>query len=198
VRRVLNVGGGSKAIPIPAHYEGWEHVLLDVDAAQKPDVVGDGRELAKLPAELYDAVYCSHNLEHYWRHDLPHVLTGFVHVLRSHGFAEVAVPDMKAVFAEVLTKGLDVDSVLYQSDAGPITVNDVIYGHGRQIAMSRNDFYAHKNGFTQQSLAAALRAAGFQWVFMASGPYEIRALAFRQAPTDDQRALLRLPTTGTQ
>jgi methyltransferase family protein len=198
VRRVLNVGGGSKAIPIPPHYGGWEHVLLDVNPAQKPDVVGDARELAKLPAELYDAVYCSHNLEHYWRHDLPAVLAGFVHVLRAHGFAEVAVPDLKAVFAEVLAKGLDLESVLYESDSGPITVNDVIYGHGREIAMSRNDFYAHKNGFTQQSLAAAFRAAGFQWVFMGSGPYEILALAFKQAPTDDQRALLRLPSTGTQ
>jgi len=194
----LNVGGGSKAIPIPPHYEGWEHVLLDVDPAQKPDVVGDARELAKLPADLYDAVYCSHNLEHYWRHDLSRVLAGFAHVLRAHGFAEVAVPDMKAVFKEVLEKGLDVESVLYESDAGPITVNDVIYGHGRQIAMTGNDFYAHKNGFTQGSLARALRAADFQWVFMGSGPYEIRALAFKQAPSDDQRALLRLPSTGIQ
>ena len=194
----MNVGGGSKAIPIPPHYEGWEHVLLDVDPAQKPDVVGDARELAKLPADLYDAVYCSHNLEHYWRHDLSRVLAGFAHVLRAHGFAEVAVPDMKAVFKEVLEKGLDVESVLYESDAGPITVNDVIYGHGRQIAMTGNDFYAHKNGFTQGSLARALRAADFQWVFMGSGPYEIRALAFKQAPSDDQRALLRLPSTGIQ
>jgi hypothetical protein len=195
VKRVLNVGGGSKAIAIPVHYQGWEHVLLDIDAAQRPDVVGDARRLTTLPADLYDAVYCSHNLEHYWRHDVPSVLAGFAHVLHGHGFAEVAVPDLKAVFAQVVQAGLELDSVLYQSDAGPITVNDVIYGHGRQIAMSGNDFYAHKNAFTQQSLAAALRAAGFQWVFMGSGPYEIRALAFKQAPTDDQRALMRLPST---
>jgi hypothetical protein len=196
VRRVLNVGGGSKAIPIPSHYDGWEHVLLDIDSRQKPDVVCDARELATLPAELYDAVYCSHNLEHYRRHEVSRVLSGFAHVLRAHGFAEVAVPDLKAVFTQVLQSGLDLDSPLYQSDAGPITANDVIYGHGRQIAMSGNDFYAHKNSFTQQSLAGALRGAGFQWVFMGSGPYEIRALAFRQAPTDDQRASLRLPPTG--
>ena len=94
--RVLNVGGGSKEIPIPEHYEGWEHVLLDIDAARKPDVVCDARELSKLPAGLYDAVYCSHNLEHYWRHDVPRVLKGFAHVLGAHGFAEVAVPDVKA------------------------------------------------------------------------------------------------------
>ncbi len=142
MKRVLNVGGASKSIPIPGHYAGWDHVLLDVDAAQRPDVVCDARTLTQLPAELYDAVYCSHNLEHYWRHDLPRVLAGFAHVLRAHGFAEVAVPDLKAVFADMLRRGLDIDDVLYQSDAGPVTVNDVIYGHGgrdRLIGAGGND-----------------------------------------------------------
>ena len=192
--RVLNVGGGSKEIPIPEHYAGWEQVLLDIDGARKPDVVCDARELSKLPAGLYDAVYCSHNLEHYWRHDVPRVLKGFAHVLRAHGFAEIEVPDVKAVFADVVQRGLDLDDVLYESPAGPITVNDVIYGHGRQIALSGNDFYAHKNAFTQASLGAGLRGAGFQWVFMGSGPYAIRALAFRLAPTSERRSLLGLPS----
>jgi hypothetical protein len=58
--------------------------------------------------------------------------------------------------------------------------------------MGGNDYYAHKNAFTQRSLSESLRLAGFGWVFVASGPYEIRALAFKQAPTDEQRALLRL------
>jgi hypothetical protein len=193
MRRVLNVGGGSKAIPIPGYYEGWEHVLLDVDSAQKPDVVCDARELATLPAGLYDAVYCAHNLEHYWRHDLARVLDGFAHVLQAQGFAEIAVPDMKAVFAEMLRRGLDIDDVLYESPSGPITVNDVIYGWGRQIAASGNDYYAHKNGFTRESLVGVLRKAGFAWVFVTSGPYEVRALAFKQAPTPEQKALLGLP-----
>jgi hypothetical protein len=193
VKRVLNVGGGSKKIPIPPHYEGWDHVLLDVNPAQKPDVVCDARELAKLPVQLYDAVYCSHNLEHYYRHDLPRVLSGFLHVLRTHGFAEIAVPDMKAVFGAVVENGMDVNDVLYESESGPVTVNDVVYGYGREIALSGNDFYAHKNGFSHASLGAALRAAGFAWVFMGSRPFAIRALAFRQAPTPEQKALLGLP-----
>jgi hypothetical protein len=116
--RVLNVGGGSKVIPVPEHYGGWEHVLLDIDAGR----------------------------------------------------------------------------MLYESPSGPITVNDVIYGHGRQIARPGNDFYAHKNAFSHASLGGALRAAGFQWVFMGAGPCEIRALALRQAPTSEQRSRLRLPS----
>ena len=201
---VLNVGGGSKRIPIPHHYEGWEHVLLDIDPSQGPDVVCDARDLAtELAAASYDAVYCSHNLEHYWRHDVAAVLAGFAHVLKPDGFVELAVPDLIAVVADMERRGLDVDDVLYVSPAGPITVNDVIYGFGRQIAESGNDFYAHKNCFTPKSLRRVLEKAGFPWVFVARGRYELHAFAFKLEPTAEQRALLKLqsfessPSSGT-
>jgi hypothetical protein len=191
--KVLNVGGNSKAIAIPPHYDGWEHHLLDIDPAGKPDIVCDARALTTLPAAGYDAVWCSHNLEHYWRHDLPKVLAGFLHVLNGEGYAEVRVPDMKSVFEEMLKRGMDIDDVLYQSPAGPITVNDVIYGYGRKIAESGVDFYAHKNGFTHRSLVTALKGAGFGSVFTGSNTFEISALAFKTAPTAAQRGLFRLP-----
>jgi SAM-dependent methyltransferase len=191
MRKVLNVGGNNKQIPIPAHYRGWQHDLLDIDASREPDVVCDAREMTKLPAGTYDAVYCAHNLEHYWRHDLPRVLTGFAHVLRPDGFVEAVVPDIKAVFIEMLERKLDIDDVLYMSPAGPpVTVNDVIYGWGREIEESGEDFYAHKNGFTDRSLTLTLRAHGFEHVFISYGEREVSALAFRREPTDEQRKLL--------
>jgi hypothetical protein len=59
---------------------GWTHHLLDIDERVRPDVLGDARELASLvPAGTYDAVYCSHNIEHYYPHDVPKVLRGFLH-----------------------------------------------------------------------------------------------------------------------
>lgn len=192
-RRVLNVGGNTKSIPIPAHYAGWEHHLLDIDPAGKPEIVCDAREMHTLPAGAYDAVYCSHNLEHYYRHDLPKVLAGFLHVLAPGGFADIRVPDMKAVFEDVLRRGLDIDDVLYESQAGPISTNDVIYGFGRKIAESGQDYYAHKNGFTHRSLVTALRSAGFAAVFTGSFPYEISAIAFREEPSAESRTLLGLP-----
>jgi len=201
VKRVLNVGGGSKAIPIPGHYANWEHVLLDIDARREPDVVCDARELATLPADLYDAIYCSHNLEHYWRHDLARVLAGFVHVLRAHGFAEIVVPDVKAAIEEMARRGTDLDDFLYESPAGPISVNDVIYGSGAMIAAYGNDFMAHKNAFSPTTLADALRKAGFLYMYAAKADFEIRAFAFRREPTAEQRELLGLPPlnlkTGT-
>ncbi|QJR12620.1 hypothetical protein DSM104443_03711 [Usitatibacter rugosus] len=190
---VLNVGGNSKQIPLPPHYEGWRHDLLDIDPRGGADVVCDARELATLPAAGYDAVWCSHNLEHYWRHDLPKVLAGFLHVLKADGFAEVRVPDMKSVFEAMLQQGLDIDDTLYVSPAGPITVNDVIYGYGKEIADSGKDFYAHKNGFTRNSLTAVLRSAGFTEVYTASKPFEVAAIAFKARPTPGQRAIFRLP-----
>ena len=196
MKRVLNVGGGSKAIPIPGHYDGWDHVLLDIEAEGKPDVVCDARELTSLPAELYDAVYCSHNLEHYWRHDLHRVLGGFLHVLRAHGFAEIVVPDVRAALEEMARRGTDLDDFLYESPAGPISVNDVIYGSGRIIAAQRNDFMAHKNAFSPKTLAAALRQAGFGYMYAAKADFEIRAFAFKREPTDEQRALLGLPAVA--
>jgi hypothetical protein len=99
---ILNVGGGSKRIPIPEHYKGWNHLLLDIDAAGRPDVVCDARNLVSLGADKYDAIYCSHNLEHYYKHDL-----------QPSGFAEIRVPDLKAVMERFVAANMDIEDVLY-------------------------------------------------------------------------------------
>jgi SAM-dependent methyltransferase len=192
-RRLLNVGGNLKALRLPAHFDGWEHHLLDIDPKVQPDILCDARQMGTLPGESYDAIYCSHNLEHYYRHDLPKVLAGFVHVLKPDGFAQVRVPDMKAVFEAMLAKNLDIDDTLYTSTAGPISVNDVIYGYGREIAESGQDFFAHRNGFTHRSLVLALSKAGFPLIFTGSPTYEISALAFKREPGPETRAFLGLP-----
>ena len=193
VRKVLNVGGNNKAIPLPPQYSGWEHVLLDIDPRGNPDVVCDARELTKLPGAEYDSVYCSHNLEHYYRHDAAKVLAGFFHVLKPDGFALIRVPDMRELMHTVAQKDLDIDDFLYQSPAGPITVQDVIYGYGKEIETSGNDFYAHKTGFTQKSLRAVLNAAGFPMIYIVTGNLEVRALAFKDKPSEYVTTLFNLP-----
>jgi SAM-dependent methyltransferase len=191
-RKVLNVGGNNKAIELPPHYAGFEHLLLDIDPAGSPDIVCDSRELTTLPANQFDAVYCAHNLEHYYRHDVPRVLAGFLHVLKEGGFAHIRVPDIHWVMKTTLERGLDLEDVLYDSDLGPIKVLDVLYGHGEQIERSGQDFFAHKTGFTNKSLLAALHAAGFSKVFSRTGMMEVDALAFKGAPDAAMRALLDL------
>jgi hypothetical protein len=57
-RTVLNVGGASKAIPIPDRYAGWEHLLLDIDRRRRPDIVCDviygfGKEIESSGKDFY-------------------------------------------------------------------------------------------------------------------------------------------------
>lgn len=181
-RLVLNVGGNSRLIQMPSQYDGWKHVLLDIDPRGTPDIVCDARLLTSLPPAQFDAVYCSHNLEHYYRHDVAKVLAGFRHVLKGDGFIHLRVPDMAAVMKRVVESGLDIEDILYESSSGPIHVIDVIYGWGLEIECSGNDFYAHKTGFTEKSLSACLRAAGFAVVITQARDLEIAALAFKSDP----------------
>jgi SAM-dependent methyltransferase len=192
---VLNVGGSSKKIPIPDHYVGWNHLLLDIDPRRGPDVVCDARALGTLEPARFDAVYCSHNLEHYYRHEVPAVLAGFAHVLADGGFAEIRVPDLPAVCRKLAEGAIDLDDVLYHSPGGPIQVLDVIYGWSVEIERSGEPFFAHKTGFSRRTLREALLAAGFAEVWNAPplGDYELRALAFKRPATPDQRRLLGIP-----
>jgi hypothetical protein len=195
VPAVLNVGGNSKAIPIPGHYTGWQHLLLDIDATRDADIVCDARTLTRLEPAQFDAVYCSHNLEHYYRHDVPRVLAGFLHVLKLQGFAEIRVPDLAQVFRKVIEGGLGLEDELYVSPGGPISVLDVVYGWSAEIERSGQDFFAHKTGFTATSLTATLQRAGFREIWMAPplGVYEVRAVAFKDAAGIEQRKLLGIP-----
>ena len=101
-KKRLNVGGHRKNIPIPAQYAGWQHDLLDIDPDCKPDVLCDAREMHKLELGYYDAIYCSHNLEHYYLHDALQVLSGFIHVLKPNGFAHIRVPDIGQLMKTVV------------------------------------------------------------------------------------------------
>lgn len=192
MKKVLNVGGNSKLIPLPPQYAGWDHVLLDIDPTGKPDVVCDARKLETLEAAQFDAIYCSHNLEHYYRHDVQKVLAGFLHVLKQGGFAQIRVPDINAVMRATIERGLDIDDVLYQASAGPIMVLDVLYGWSRQIEESGQEFFAHKTGFTQKSLLTALQKAGFSKTYSGTGNLEVNAIAFRGEPDQATRELFKL------
>jgi len=191
---VLNVGGGSKQIPIPSHYSGWTHRLLDIAPGPDVDIILDARQLSTLDPGQFDAVYCSHNLEHYYPHDVPKVLAGFLHILKPEGYAEIRVPDLTSVLQTVVKNRMELDDVLYTSSAGPISAHDVIYGWGKEIERSGVEFYAHKRGFSAESLTASLEQVGFGrvWTLVSEAGFEIRALAFRSEPTAAQRSAFGL------
>jgi hypothetical protein len=195
MNKVLNVGGNNKSISLPSCYAGWEHILLDIDARGNPDIILDARKLLELPAAKYDAVYCSHNLEHYYRHDASRVLMGFLHLLKDDGFAHIVVPDIGELMRTVVKKEMDIDDFLYLSPMGPITVRDVLYGYGQEIEGSGNDFYAHKTGYTQKALTVLLKSCGFSYAYVGTGNLEILAFAFKNKPSAAAIKLLKLPVS---
>jgi len=191
-RAVLNVGGNNKDIEIPGCFRDWRHDLLDIDPLGNPDVLCDARELWRMTPRQYDAIYCSHNLEHYYFHDVPKVLKGFRLVLKKSGFVYIQVPDLFEVMKVVVDKGLGLDDELYGTSGGPILVLDVLYGHHQLLEQLGTDFLAHKTGFTEKSLKKSLVENGFKYVFTSVGNFEVTALAFIDKPTQWQTELLSI------
>ncbi len=111
---VLNVGGHDKRIPTPPCYAGWEPIWLDIDPPVEPDILLDARGLEGYEHAAFNAVYCSHNLEHFFPHDVPKVLSGYRHVLKHDGFAELRVPDLGPLTQLVIKGKLALDVMIYQ------------------------------------------------------------------------------------
>jgi ubiquinone/menaquinone biosynthesis C-methylase UbiE len=163
----------------------WSQALLDIDKNVKPDILCDAKDMTSIEPASFDAVYCSHNLEHFYKHDVPSVLRGFVHVLKNGGFAEVHVPDMQKLFELAVDR--DIDDVWYMAGQNPITFHDVMYGWGAQVSQG-NHYYCHKTGFSEKSLAKALTRAGFATILTArDGAGNLQAFAFLGKPTRTQR-----------
>jgi SAM-dependent methyltransferase len=191
---VLNVGGYSKSIGMPPHYQEWEQLLLDIDPRSGADLICDARHLdERAPAE-FDAVYCAHNLEHYYFHEVPKVLAGFHRILKPNGFVEIRVPDIEALMEHLVRHRMALEDVLYTSPVGPITALDVIYGYNKEIEESGKDFWAHKTGFSPKRLQASLIRAGFPNVYltMIKEKVEVRAFGFKMIPLSDDARILGL------
>lgn len=180
--RVLNVGGGP--VCVPPEYEGWDVDLLDIDPAVRPDICLDARQMTTLPAGVYNAVYASHVLEHFHEYEVATVLRGFHHVLREDGFADVRVPDAMAVIVATVQRGLGIDAELYRAPVGPIRVCDVLWGYQVRIERSGQPYYGHHIGFSRDTLGRALKAAGFGYVLIGGGHYELRAMAYKRKQED--------------
>ena len=174
--RVLNVGGGSA--PLPPDYDGAQVFLLDADPAVNPAFCFDAVELEERKREvgLFDAIYCSHALEHFYRHDVPKVLRGFRAVLKEGGFIEVLVPNLTHCITTMLGRGLDIEDTYYRAGVDPISFHDVLYGWDKAMR-GGNLFYAHKCSFTPASLYLAVRSAGFNDIAVSDNGPNLKVVA---------------------
>jgi len=156
-KHVLHVGCGGT--PLPAgQFDGCQEIRLDIDPAVNPDVVGSITDIPLL-SETVDVVYSAHNLEHVADHEVPLALSEFYRVLKHGGRVVLEVPDVQAVAEAIPRIGLN--GVLYQSPGGPISPADVLYGWRKAVA-GGNGFYAHKTGFTKETLETSLAKAQFR------------------------------------
>jgi predicted SAM-dependent methyltransferase len=169
-RRVLNVGAGSAnagKLHEGFNNEKWQETRLDIDPRTNPHLVGSVTAMTNIvPDSSFDAIWCSHVLEHLNAHDVITALRECHRVLRPDGFAVVTSPDLMAVARQVLAKGLD--DVAYQSRSGPITALDMLFGHGASISAGHT-FMAHKTGFTVERLGRLATEAGFSEARVAAG-----------------------------
>ena len=92
----------------------------------EPDIVGSMTDMSVVADESVDAVWSSHNLEHLFAHEVHIALSEFCRVIKKDGFALITLPDVEAIAKEVVKGNLE--GVLYQSPAGPISPIDVIWG----------------------------------------------------------------------
>lgn len=158
-RVCLSVGAGTHH-GLPRHYRNFDVVTLDIDPDTGPDIIADVRDLTPVDDESFDAVFMSHLLEHFERHELTVVMNEVARVLKPGGFVEIRVPHVQAAF-EAIVEGADIDQPLYDSAMGPINALDMIFGHGRSLAEGRGAM-AHRTAFTPGLLERVLKGAGLR------------------------------------
>lgn len=175
MKSLLHVGSGAKgSSSLPDRYDPreWTEVRLDIDPGVAPDIVGDIRDMRDVRSGTFDALFSSHNLEHLYPHEVPLALSEFRRILKSGGHVFIVCPDIQSIAAFVAQGNLT--EPIYESQAGPITPIDVLYGHGPSLARG-NLYMAHRTGFTAQSLAQAMSDAGFA---------DIRVMQRKKPPFD--------------
>lgn len=102
----------------------------------------------------FDAIHCSHALEHIGPHETGKALSEFYRVLAPGGFAVVFVPDLQDVKAT--------EEVLFTAPCGPVTGLDLFYG--LRAALPSMPHMAHRTGFIADTLRSAFVEAGFRKV----------------------------------
>ena len=178
--RVLHVGCGPKSIlRLPKYFKDWQEIRLDIDARAEPDVVASITDMNAVQSESVEALFSSHNIEHLYVHEVEVAIREFYRVLAPSGFVFLRCPDLQSV-AELIAQDKLFDKA-YDSDSGPITPFDILYGHRASVA--KNPFMAHKSGFTLKALLGAFEFCGFKTPMGIRNPstFELLIFAYKQA-----------------
>jgi hypothetical protein len=181
---LVNLGSGVAGTGwLPAMFDGWRQLRVDIDPAARPDIVGSLTDLSALESECADAVWASHCVEHIYRHEVHAALTEMRRVMKMSGLLCIRVPDLQTVAGFIAADRMH--EVIYDSPAGPVTPHDVVFGLGSDVALGYLSM-AHKTGFTPTLLVQSLNGAGFESFLIRRTPdLELVAIARKQRWTDE-------------
>ena len=187
MKTFLHVGCGSqnKSSCLGFDNEDWKEIRLDIDKSVNPDIVGTLTDMNSVESGSVDAVYSSHNIEHIFPHEVPIALREFYRVLKEDGIVVITCPDLQSA-GEALTQDKLLEP-LYESDIGPISPIDILYGH-RGLISQGNEYMAHKGGFTYSTLDRAFYEAGFKARYGGRRPayWDLFLVAFKQKKPDEE------------
>src|SRR5260370_876948 len=149
-------------------------------SAMERDIVASIVAMPMLDDESFDAIFCSHCLEHLYGHEVSLALAEFYRVLKPDGLADIRVPDLQSIGGRIALG--DIDVVLYNSPSGPITALDMLYGL-RSAEANGHASMGHSTRVTEQFLKRRIEQAGFEKVITKREHIEtcpeIRALAIK-------------------
>lgn len=127
------------------NYKPDGYVTVDIDPANKPDIVADITNMTSVADASCDEVVAGHVLEHIEWPDSFAAIAEFARVLKPGGVVKIAVPDMASLMRMLL------------SGESAFHVMGLIYGLGGRV----NTFERHRYGFTPGMLADILETLGF-------------------------------------
>ena len=161
-KQLLNAGSGPAIGSMHPAFDPsvWTEVRIDIDPRTTPDRVGSIADMRGVAEDgSFDAIWCSHCIEHLHDHEVLPALREFRQILTDAGFAIVSCPNLDAVAKLVVSE--DIESVAYLSPAGPVRLLDMIFGHSPSIEAGHVHM-AHKTGFTGDRLGRLAVNAGFE------------------------------------
>jgi len=184
LKRLLHAGCGHCTNRPPADFDTYKEVRLDCDPMVEPDIVASIVAMPQVADSTFDAVLCSHVLEHVFGHEVPMALREFLRVLKPGGKLWWNSPDLQAIGGKL---ALDqADHALYLSGMGPVAPLDMIYGHRASVARG-DTFMQHKTGFTASIVKHLLVACGFEQIEVDRRVlYELKATAQKGEDHADQ------------
>ncbi len=144
----LNLGCGphrESLNVVTLDHAGWK--FIDSFAGYSPDECYDFSEGIREQSGTVERIFLGDALEHCVRYRVPFVLRECFRVLKGGGSLLISVPDMSAIMPRFLATGDHAD---------------LIWGHQDERTGMNVAADTHKMGFTFDSLAKALKLAGFE------------------------------------